>query len=402
MTAESHAAPIDRKLWTPGVFVLLGLMAVGLVTAAYRFVFGIGAVSNLNNSYPWGIWIGIDVATGVAMAAGGFTTAAALAHIFNQKHYHVLVRPALLTAMLGYTFVAIGLLADLGRFYNIWHPLIPSMWQPNSVLFEVAICVVIYLHVLYFEFIPVVCERFMGRVNLPGRLARLNVPVDKALHLANSALNRVMSIFIIAGVVLSCMHQSSLGALLLIAPHKMHPLWYTPILPMLFLLSAIGVGFPMVTFESLIAARIFKKKPEMDVLSLLSKLILIFLGIYLSAKICDLLLRDAFQYLFEGGLAPIMFLVEVGVGAVLPFLMLLSLKVRRSPTLLLVTSALICFGVALNRVNVFLVAYQPPYAESAYFPSFGEIAITVGLVSTLMFVYRVIVTIFPVLPAESE
>ena len=218
MTEEAHAAPLGRSLWTPGVFVLLGFMGLGSVAAAYRFIFGLGAITNLNDQYPWGIWIGIDVATGVALAAGGFTTAAALAHIFNRQHYHVLVRPALLTALLGYTFVGLGLMADLGRPYNIWHPVWPAMWQPNSVLFEVAICVVCYLHVLYIEFIPIVCERFIGRVNLPGPLARLNHPIDTLLRTADTVLAKVMFLFIIAGVVLSCMHQSSLGALLLIAP----------------------------------------------------------------------------------------------------------------------------------------------------------------------------------------
>ena len=136
-----------------------------------RFVFGLGAVTNLNDQYPWGIWIGIDVATGVALAAGGFTSAF-IAHILHHERYHVLVRPALLTAMLGYTFVALGVCVDLGRYYNIWHVLMPSMWQGNSALFEVGMCVCCYLTVLYIEFLPIVCERFIGRVNLPGAAAR--------------------------------------------------------------------------------------------------------------------------------------------------------------------------------------------------------------------------------------
>jgi len=402
VSANHHppAAPVQKKLLTPGVFILLGLMAIGAGVVVYRFIFGLAAVTNLDDQYPWGIWVAIDVATGVAMAAGGFTTAATLAHIFNRKHYRVLVRPALLTAMLGYTFVALGLAVDLGRPYNIWHPLLPTMWQGNSVLFEVGMCVTVYLNVLYLEFTPIVCERFIGRVNLPGALRALNKPVDLCLRTADRLLGKVMFVFIIAGVVLSCMHQSSLGALLLIAPYKMHPLWYTPILPMLFLMSAVTVGFPMVVFESILAARTFGKRVEMEVLSELSKLILFFLGLYLATKVCDLLVRDAFPYLLDGSVESRLFAVEFLFGVVAPFVMLLSIRVRRSPGLLFTACGLIVLGVALNRINVFLVAYHPPYASAHYFPSVGEILVTVGLIASLVFVYRVMVTIFPVLPAE--
>ncbi|MCK7523449.1 MAG: polysulfide reductase NrfD [Ignavibacteriales bacterium] len=228
-----------------------------------RFFFGLGAVTNLNNQYPWGLWIGVDVAAGVALAAGGFTTAA-LGHIMHKDEYHAIIRPALLTAMLGYTFVAIGVFVDIGRWYFIWHPLI--MWNGNSALFEVGICVMIYVTVLYIEFLPVVTERFIGKVNLPGFLSGLNKIVDKFLRLLDKGLSKTMFIFIIAGVVLSSLHQSSLGTLMVIAGPKMHPLWQTPILPLLFLLSAISVGFPMVIFESLIASRSLGLKPEMHIL----------------------------------------------------------------------------------------------------------------------------------------
>ena len=211
------------------------------------------------NQYPWGIWIAIDVASGVALAAGGFTTAALVDIFGTAAATTACVRPALLTAMLGYTFVVIGLLADLGRYYNVWHPMLPTMWQGNSVLFEVGICVMIYLTVLYIEFLPIVVERFNGRVALPGPLRHLQPLRSRAAASRRPMPARASSsLFIIAGVVLSCLHQSSLGTLMVIAPTKMHPLWYTPISPLLFLLSAIAVGFPMVIFESLLAARSFR------------------------------------------------------------------------------------------------------------------------------------------------
>ena len=176
MELSVKATPIKKSFLTPGVIVLLVLVVNGLIFALLRFVFGLGAVTNLNNQYPWGIWIGIDVAAGVALAAGGFTTAA-LGHIFHKEDYHHILRPALLTAMLGYTFVALGVVIDLGRYYNIWHVLI--YWNGNSVLFEVGICVMAYLTVLYIEFLPVVTERMMGHVRLKGSFARFNKMIER-------------------------------------------------------------------------------------------------------------------------------------------------------------------------------------------------------------------------------
>jgi Ni/Fe-hydrogenase subunit HybB-like protein len=401
MSAKFTSEPVNKRFLTPGVMVLLGLVAIGFGVAVYRFVFGLAAVSNLNDQYPWGIWIAIDVATGVALAAGGFTTAA-LTHIFHRHRYEAVMRPALLTAMLGYTFVALGLMVDLGRYYNIWHPMLPSMWQGNSALFEVAMCVMAYLTVLYIEFMPVVCERFVGRVHLPGRLGTLNNRIDALLRMMQGSLSRVMFVFIIAGVVLSCLHQSSLGALMLIAPYKMHALWYTPILPLLFLLSAIAVGFPMVVFESMVSSWAFGRKPEMHVLTSLSRIIPILLGVYAVTKIADLVMRGALGLAFEGSLASNMFLAEMGFGVLLPLGMLLVDRVRKSPRLLLVASTLIVLGVAFNRINVYLVAYRPPFVETMYVPTIAEVLITVGLISTLVLVYRALVTIFPVLPSESH
>ena len=249
MSSQAHPkpAPLEIRFWTPGVLVLFAVMLIGFCFIVARYLGGLAVVTNLDNQHPWGLWIGIDVATGVALAAGGFTTAA-IAHVFGRHQYEAVTRPALLTATLGYTFVAIGLAIDVGRSWALPKPIM--FWQGNSVLFEVAMCVVVYTHVLYIEFMPIVVERFRGRVNLPGPFAILNDRVERFLELADSVLDKVMWVFIIAGVVLSCMHQSGLGSLMLIAPTKLHPLWYTPILPLLFLTSAIAAGYPMVVFET--------------------------------------------------------------------------------------------------------------------------------------------------------
>jgi Ni/Fe-hydrogenase subunit HybB-like protein len=399
MSQGIDSAPVSgKKFLTPGVLVMLSFMAVGFVFLAVRFLFGIGRVANLNNQFPWGIWIGIDVASGVALAAGGFTTGA-IAYVFNRRQYQAVIRPALLTAMLGYTFVVLGLMVDIGRYWNIYSPMFN--WNGNSVLFEVAICVMIYLNVLYIEFIPIIVERFKGRVKFPGAPAVFNKMVEKVMALADALLGKVMVVFIIAGIVLSFLHQSSLGSLMLIAPYKVHPLWYTPILPLLFLLSAIAAGYPMVTFESLLVSWSFKRRPEMEVLTPLAKFMPILMGLYLAFKLGDLIVRGTYVYLLEGTYQTNAFLVEVLFGVLLPFVLVLFKKVRSSAGWLFLASTVFVLGVLLNRINVFLVSYAPPYKITAYFPALGEIFITMGLIATLMFLYRVFVFIFPVLGTQA-
>jgi len=399
MNAHESSAPVEEKFLTPGVMVMLGLMVIGGAFVVARFIYGIGAVSNLNNQYPWGLWIGIDVASGVALAAGGFTTGA-IAYVFNRDQYHAVIRPALLTAMLGYTFVVLGLLVDIGRYWNITSPIFNP--NGNSVLFEVAMCVMIYLHVLYIEFIPIVAERFRGRVDLPWQFSRLNNPIEMLLDIADKILGKIMFVFIIGGIVLSFLHQSSLGSLMLIAPYKVHPLWYTPILPLLFLLSAFAAGYPMVTFESILVSKSFGRKPEMAVLTPLAKYMPVFMGTYLVVKIGDMIVRKSYVYLFDGTYQTNAFLVELVIGVVLPFLLLLFRRVRRSPGWLFFASTIFILGILMNRINVFVVSYTPPYKIVSYFPALGEIFITVGLIATLMFTYRVAVFIFPVLGAHPK
>ena len=400
-----HAKPLAGRsavpFITPGVLVLMGLAAIGLIALAVRFIFGIGSITNLDNIYPWGLWIGFDVATGVALAAGGFTTAF-IAHVLHNHKYEEIVRPALLTAMLGYTFVALGVVVDLGRYYNIWHVLMPSMWQGNSALFEVGMCVCIYLTVLYIEFLPIVCERFIGRVNLPGILRLLNRPIDRVLRVLYAALDKTMTFFIIAGVVLSCAHQSSLGTLMVLVPTKLHPLWHTPILPLQFLLSAFAVGLSMAIFESLIASRSLKRPFEMKILSPLGRMIPLLLTVYLGAKVIDLVSTGDWRLAFSLSLQTVSFWIEIILGVLAPLFIFTIHMLRRRPAWLFTASALVVFGVVMNRINVFIIAYKTPFDDGPYIPAIPEVLVTVGLVSLLVLIYRAWVFIFPILPAEGS
>ena len=398
MSADDKAAPVANRFFTPGMKILTTVMVAGLGVGLYRMVMGMASVTNLNDQYPKGLWVGIDVASGVALAAGGFTTSA-LVYIFQREHFHAIIRPALLTAMLGYSFVGVRLSFDLGRWYDIWHPLMPWMWQPNSVLFEVAMCVMIYLTVLYFEFAPIVCERFIGRVNLPGKLGRLNDPVDIFLRLANHVLGKIIFLFIIAGVVLSCLHQSSLGALMVIAPYKVHPLYWSRLLPVFFLMSAIAVGLPIVIVETMIACRSFGRKPQMHILTPLSRIVPFLMGAYIAFRLGDMIYRGTYVFLFDGSAASIVFWIEFGLLTIVPFCLFMTPDVRRSASGLFIAAAMYVAAVMLNRCAVFFIAYQPPYADKPYVPAIGEFALTIGLICTIVFIYRIVVTLFPVLPA---
>jgi Ni/Fe-hydrogenase subunit HybB-like protein len=274
------------------------------------------------------------------------------------------------------------------------------MWQGNSALFEVGMCVCIYLTVLYLEFMPIVCERFRGHVNLPGLLAGLNKPLETLLRLVDNTLGATMNFFIIMGVVLSCAHQSSLGTLMVIAPSKLHPLWHTAILPLQFLLSAFAVGLSMVVFESLLASRSLKRKPEMSVLSPFARMIPFLLTIYFGAKVIDMANRGTWQYLQTFSLRSVSWSVEVIVGIFIPIAILLSHKLRRKPAWLFSAAAMVVFGVALNRFNVFIIGYTAPYATKPYIPAWTEVMLTVGFIALLVLIYRLFIFMFPILPEE--
>jgi octaheme c-type cytochrome (tetrathionate reductase family) len=392
---NDHPHRVTKPFFTFGTLTLLIFMGVGFAFGITRMLLGLGTVTNLDNHSPWGIWISFDVACGVALAAGGFTTAA-LVDIFGREKYHALLRPAILTAFLGYLWVGIALSFDLGRYWNIWRPIFN--WQGNSVLYEVGMCVTFYLMVLSVEMSPSILEGLKARIDHGEWGSTLLRRVEKPILAVYAAVRIALPLFIVTGVVLSSMHQSSLGTLMLIAPTKLSPLWNTPILPVLFLLSAIMVGFPMVILESIYANISFGRSPEMDLLTPLARLIPWFLGTYGVVKIGDLIVRHSQLNFLEHPASTTSLVIEILLGIIAPFLLFLNKAVRRSMGWLFFTVFLIIFGVVLNRINVFLVGYNPPYATKAYFPSIGEIAMTIAIVSSILFCYRFFVTFFPILP----
>ncbi|MDD5298794.1 MAG: Ni/Fe-hydrogenase cytochrome b subunit [Rhodocyclaceae bacterium] len=381
MANHQHAAPapVGGKLLNAATFVCGVFAAILLAILAVRFFLGLGAVTNLNDGYPWGIWIVVDVVIGSAFACGGFSVAM-LVYIFNRGEYHPLVRPALLASLFGYTLAGAGVIFDLGRWWNVWNMFWPGSANPHSVMFEVAVCITAYIFVMWLEFAPVVLEKF-------GMTAR------------KQKLNKVMFAIIALGTVLPMMHQSSLGTLLVVLGTQIHPLWRTPIEPLLYLLTAITMGYAVVLFESCVASTAYRRKIEMNMLTPLSKVMLGFLVAYLAVRIGDVVVRGALPRAFALSLEAVVFWFEMACF-VAPLFLIGKENDRRNPARLFVAGILLMLGGAMLRINGFLIGYETGDGFH-YFPSLSEILVTLGMFSLEVLAYIVITRRFPVLPREA-
>lgn len=373
-TRTPGARSVRIGFWQ-GAFGLL-LLVMGVVTVV-RFTRGLGAATNLSDAFPWGLWIGFDVLVGVGLAAGGFTLTA-IVHLLNIRRFEPIVRPTVLTALLGYVLVIDGLLYDLGQPWRIWHALI--FWNPRSVMFEVAWCVMLYTTVLALEFSPVVFEKL--RLEGPRRL----------LHAVTTPL-------VIAGVILSTMHQSSLGSLYLIVPEKLHPLWYTPLLPYLFYVSAIGAGLGMVILESYLSQRAFGRHLEMDLLEPLARAMVVVLGVYGLLRLQVLWKNGGIAELRHPGYEAWMFILEMGLGVLLPVLLLAFDRVRTSQRGLVAGAFLAVLGFVMNRLNVSVTGMERA-AGMRYLPSWMEIVVSLGLVGLGFALFALAARYLPIFPEK--
>jgi len=292
------------------------------------------------------------------LAAGGFTLTAAV-HIFNAERFRPIIRPALLTAFLGYLLVVFALFFDLGRGDRIWHPLI--MWNPRSVMFEVGWCVMLYTTVLALEFAPVVFERL--RLERPQRW----------LHMVSLPL-------VIVGVMLSTLHQSSLGSLYLIVPDKLHPLWCSPLLPVFFFISALAVGMAMTIFESSMSARHLGHQLELPLLRDLGRILTVFLAVYAVLRVQDLYHRGAWHLALRWNYESSLFWLEIGMGLALPLLLLFLPRVRQSANGLYLVAVLVVAGFITNRLNVAVTGMEAS-AGVRYIPKWTEVAVTLSIVA---------------------
>lgn len=357
--------------WSAVFWILMGF---GVATAFMRFTRGLGSVTNLTDTFPWGLWIGFDILCGVGLAAGGFTITA-IVYLFHLERFRPIARPAILTAFLGYLLVVVGLMFDLGRPWNIWHPLI--MWNPHSVMFEIAWCVTLYTTVLALEFSGMVFEKLQWK---------------RALRIQHA----VVIPLVILGVILSTLHQSSLGALYLIVPGKLHPLWYTDRLPVIFWLSAVCAGLAMVIVESRLSARALGRHLEMPLIRELGRALLGALGVLTVFRLRDLYARGSLALAFEPTYEAGLFQIEFLLGLVLPFALLAFPRVRASARGLYAASLLTVLGFITHRLNVSITGLES--AQHRYIPAVGEVLVTLMLVALGFGAFKLAAKYLPVYP----
>jgi Ni/Fe-hydrogenase subunit HybB-like protein len=375
----STATPLRRSLITPTTLVLVALVVIAFYFLGVRFLFGLGAVANINSGYPWGIWVVVDVIIGTAFGCGGFAMAL-LVYIFNRGQYHPLMRPALLSGLFGYTLGGFAVIFDLGRYWHAYNLLLPWYIQPNSVMLEVALCVMAYVVVLWIEFAPA----FLERLGLTG---------------IKRVLDRWMFVFAALGVLLPTMHQSSLGSMLLVMGYKLSPLWFTLWLPALFVISALAMGYAVVMFEATVVSKTFSLPSEHALISKLSLVVGWITVGWLVLRWADLFARDAVPLALVGSISVFLFWVEnaLFLFAALVFITPVG---RASPRASLLAAVALLAGGSLYRLDAYLVGYEP-VTNWSYFPSVPELMVSIGVISLEILLYLVFIKTLPVLHGDA-
>jgi Ni/Fe-hydrogenase subunit HybB-like protein len=376
MATHSHA-PLGGKIVTAPFLVLLVVLFVAVIVLTQRFAFGLGAVTNLSDGYPWGIWIAIDLIIGTALGCGGLVMAL-LVYILNRGEYHPLARAGLMTSLFGYTLGALAVMVDLGRYWQGHNILLPWLWNPNSVLLETALCIFVYIVVLLIEFAPAVLERF-------------------GMNEARRRLHRVLFVITALGVLLPMMHQSSMGTVVVLLGYKLSPLWQSQLLTLLFLLSAFTIGFAVVAFESVLASVSLRRPFDTPILSKLTGIMAwVMLG-FMVVRYGDVIRVGALPLAFAGDAKAVSFWIEFFFGAA-AVLILMPKSNRSRPRLVFLGALAMLLNGALYRLNAYLIGFDPGDGWS-YFPSLGEVLVTLGIFALEVMLYLAIVKLFPVLHA---
>jgi Ni/Fe-hydrogenase subunit HybB-like protein len=356
---------------------LIVLTSLAALASLVRFVFGLGVTTNLNDTFPWGLWISFDVVTAVPLAAGAFTLGA-IVHCFHIKKLEPLVRPAIVTGFLGYSLVCVGLLLDLGQPQRGWHTMV--YWNPHSPMFEVSMCIMTYTTVLLLEFLSPVCEKF--GYHLPLRLLRtIEMPL------------------VVAAAAISTLHQSSLGTFFLIAVDKLHALWYNPLLPLLFWLSAMCAGVSIIIVEATMSHKWMGQPDESELLETLAKILPYGLGTYLTVRLYSLLALTEGP-LFDRPVLVALFVVEMLAGVLAPLVMLTQSGVREDSRLRSIAAWLVIAGLILNRFNVSMFGMMQK--GTMYYPSLIESIVTIGIIAAHVLFFVLIAKYFPIFEHHPE
>ena len=366
---------IPKITFWKSLFVVI--LIAGLYATYVRFAKGLGAATNLTDEFPWGMWVGFDCLAGIMLTAGGFSLMATV-HVFNLEKFKSIARATLLTAFLGYLLEIGAVLFDLGRPYRIWHPLI--MWNPRSPMFIVGWCVMLYTAIMALEFAPTVFEWL--RFRKPLAIVRaIQVPL------------------VILGVVVAIIHQSALGTFYVLVPGKLHPLWYSSLLPVLFFVSSVVAGIAMTLFESGMSSRHFQHALEKPVVVALGRALLIGIGVYGVLRIQDLALSGGWSHAFKWGYESSLFWLEMALTLFVPLVLLLIPAVRREPARLYAVSIFTVAGFVLNRLNVAITGMEGS-AGARYIPKWTEVAITLMMVSIGFALFTLAIKHLPIFAHE--
>lgn len=373
--AKHEHAPLGGRIVTAPFLVLLVILFVAVIILTQRFAFGLGAVTNLSDGYPWGIWIAIDLIIGTALGCGGLVMAL-MVYILNKSEYHPLARAGLMTSLFGYTLGGFAVLIDLGRYWQGHNIFFPWLWNPNSVLLETALCIFVYIIVLSIEFAPAVFERF-------------------GMNEARRRLHKILFVFTGLGVLLPMMHQSSMGTVVILLGYKLSPLWQSHMLTFLFLMTAFTMGFAVVACESVLSSVTLRRPFDTPILSKLTGIMAWLMLAFMIVRYGDVIRLGALPLAFAGDTQAVSFWIEFFLGAA-AVLLLLPKANRSSPRLIFLGAAAMLFNGALYRLNAYLIGFDPGDGWS-YFPSLGEILVTLGIFALEIMLYLMVVKLLPVL-----
>ncbi|MBL8659482.1 MAG: Ni/Fe-hydrogenase cytochrome b subunit [Rhodospirillales bacterium] len=376
MASHEHR-PLGGKIVTAPFLVLLVILFVAVIVLTQRFAFGLGAVTHLSDGYPWGIWITIDLIIGTALGCGGLVMAL-LVYVLNRGDYHPLARAGLMTSLFGYTLGALAVLIDLGRYWQGHNIFFPWLWNANSVLLETALCIFVYIIVLAIEFAPAVFERL-------------------GMNEARRRLHKILFVFTGLGVLLPMMHQSSMGTVVVLLGYKLSPLWQSHLLTLFFLITAFTIGFAAVAFESVLASVCLRRPFDTPILSRLTGIMAwVMLG-FMIVRYADVVRLGALPLALAGDAKAVSFWIEFFLGAA-AVLLLMPKANRSSPRFIFLGATAMLFNGALYRLNAYLIGYDPGDGWS-YFPSLGEILVTLGIFALEIMLYLMVVKLLPVLHA---
>jgi Ni/Fe-hydrogenase subunit HybB-like protein len=371
-TQEKRSTPL-------GIYVLAVLSLLGVITGVYRLVVGLGATTNLSDYYPWGLWIGVDAF--LIPAAGAAFTVSAISHFFGRDDYHKILRPAVLIGFLGYMGVGAILIADLGRWHQFYSILLPSRINLHSFLEEVALSVTLYTMVLILELAPTLLEKW-----------NLDIPI----RFIESGILLIAGV----GILISCVHQSSIGSIFVILEHKLHPLWWTPIIPLLFLTQALFSGIGTAAIVVKLTQEKMGRKVDREMLATMGRLIRILLVIYLVCKVGDWLVAGELGLLFTSGLISLPAWGEIILGVLLPMVILFS-KLGNRPEGVFWSGVWILIGLFINRVTVSFIALETP-AWATYVPHWMEVVTSVGVGAAVVLAYVIAARLFNLFPEHEQ